>query len=104
MASAFPIGTFTNSVGWTYDFKNDGRYIFQQADVHSGVGTYSITGKQVAFSESTSTYAEGNCVGDAKEGVYTWTFDGKALSFKVLDDRCGSREGLLTSGPWLKKP
>ena len=71
----------------------------------SSIGTYIVTGNQVVFSTSASTAIEGGCVGDKKEGTYTWVYEGKALSLKVLDDRCGGREGWITSGrPWVKKP
>ena len=62
-------------------------------------GTYTVSGNQIVFRESSS-----NCPPDAKEGAYTWAYDGKALTFKLLDDRCGGREGWATAGPWVKKP
>jgi predicted lipoprotein with Yx(FWY)xxD motif len=106
MASAYPTGTFANPVGWTWEFAADGRQAFHANSDSLGdnyvSGTYTVTGNQVVFSDSSSTW--GLCVGDAKEGAYTWAYDGKALSFKVLNDRCGFREGAATSGPWVKQP
>ena len=97
-AAAFPIGIFTNPVGWTWEFKDDGRQSFQMPEVRTW-GTHTVSGNKLVFKESSS-----NCPADAKEGTYTWAYDGKALSFKVLDDRCGGREGSATAGPWVKKP
>jgi hypothetical protein len=105
MASGFPTGTFTNRAGWTWEFKADGTQFFRSEDQIFGTqfssGTYTVTGNQVVFKESAGD-AAGGC-GPA-EGIYTWDYDGKTLSFKVLNDRCGGREGTATSGSWMKKP
>ena len=105
-ASAFPTGTFTNTPGWTLEFTADGRQLRHWSADEEGVvfnasGTYTVTGNQVVFKDSAS-----DCALDPKlrEGTYTWAYDGKVLSFKVLDDRCGDREGTATSTTWLKKP
>jgi hypothetical protein len=96
--NAFPTGILTNPVGWTWEFKEDGRQSFQMPEVRAW-GTYAVSQNKIIFKESSST-----CAPDAKEGTYAWAYDGKALSFKVLDDRCGGREGSATAGPWVKKP
>jgi hypothetical protein len=107
-ATAFPIGIFANSVGWTLEFKDDGRWLFQQRDIQDPgsmayrSGTYTASGAQVMFSESAAVFSD--CVGDRKDGTYTWTYDGTALKLEVLADRCGIREGTFASKTWTKKP
>ena len=61
-------------------------------------GTHTVSGNQIVFKESSDTCGLG-----AEKGTYTWTYDGKTLTFKVIDDRCGGRVGTATSGPWVKK-
>jgi hypothetical protein len=104
--SAFPTGTFANKFGWTWVFTADGRQSFHANTESLGdnyvSGTYTVTGNQVVFSDSASTW--GLCIGDAKEGAYTWAYDGKVLSLKILADRCGFREGAATSGTWVIEP
>ena len=56
MAAAFPIGIFTNPVGWTWEFKEDGRQSFQMPDVRAW-GTYAVSGNKIVFKESSSTCA-----------------------------------------------
>jgi hypothetical protein len=105
MKSAFPIGVFS-SLGQTWEFKADGAYNERSVDPDRGPlytsGTYTVMGNQVVFSESANNYGWG-CDGDQRAGTYTWAYDGKALSFKVLDDRCGGREFLLTARPLVKE-
>ena len=97
-ATAFPIGIFTNPVGWTWEFKDDGRQVLQMPQLTAS-GTHTVSGNQIVFKESSDTCGLG-----AEKGTYTWIYDGKTLTFKVIDDRCGGRVGTITSGPWVKKP
>jgi heat shock protein HslJ len=98
-AVALPIGVFTRSEDWTLEFRADGRDVFEQRGINKASGTYTVTGNQIVFRDGT-----GDCWPDAKEGTYTWAYDGNALGLKALRDQCGMREWVLTTSPWVKKP
>lgn len=59
-----------------------------------------MTGNQIIIKNVTQT--EG-CLADTV-GTYTWTYDGKVLSFKSLGDKCSGREYESENGQWLKEP
>lgn len=61
----------------------------------SDPGTYTVTGNQI-------TINSGMCTDVI--GTYTWTYDGKALSFKSLGDKCSVREFYLEIGQYVKQP
>jgi hypothetical protein len=100
--SAFPIGTFTTEAGWTWQFKADGTQNYNVPDAFPtpsfSTGTYTVTGNQIVFVEST-----GEC-GANTQGTYTWAYDGKILSFKVVKEKCGFREGTAAHGHWERQP
>ena len=89
---SFPVGIFT-SVGWTWEFKVDGSFV-AEGPGEGEKGTYTVTGNQIVF--------KGDYCGDVT-GTYTWTFDGKALSFKALDDQCNSRRDVVVRDDWSRK-
>jgi len=91
--TAFPTGTFTMG-DWKCEIRADGSYRTYQP-MASETGTYTVTGNQVVLIAS-----GGSC---RAKGTYTWTFDGKALSFKALDDPCTKRR-MLDGSKWLKQP
>jgi hypothetical protein len=66
----------------------------------SVLATYTVTGDQIVFKDS----SEDTCGPAAQEGAYTWAYDGKALTFKVLHDRCVGRQVTAQAGPWVKRP
>jgi hypothetical protein len=39
----------------------------------------------------------------AATGKYKWKFDGKSLTFNVIEDDCDGRKGGLTSQPFNKQ-
>jgi quercetin dioxygenase-like cupin family protein len=91
-AASFPIGIFAKG-NYTWDFKADGSYVSQSSE-GGEKGTYTATGNQIII--------QGDYCGDVK-GTYTWAYDGKALSFNALDDRCTDRLNVIVPGQWLKK-
>jgi hypothetical protein len=40
----------------------------------------------------------------AVAGTYSWTFDGKALILKAVNDPCADRRITLVVSPWRKEP
>jgi hypothetical protein len=94
-ALPFPVdGTFTK-VGYTWEFKADGTYHTTSKYVDSD-GVYTLTGDQIAIQED---YVPCKDI----VGTYTWTYDGEALSFAVVDDKCRDRLGVVR-GKWRPKP
>ena len=91
-AATFPIGIFAKA-NWTWEFKADGSYVSHSPGAGER-GTYTATGNQIIV--------QGDYCGNMK-GTYTWAYDGKALSFKALDDRCTGRRNVVVPGQWLKK-
>jgi hypothetical protein len=98
-APSFPIGIFSKA-NLTWEIKTDGTYAVrshtQSMPVHDD-GTYTVTGNQVAIQGDWAP-----CKGIL--GTYTWAYDGQALSFNVLTDKCTVRRNVTDSSKWLKKP
>ncbi len=100
---SFPIGKFTNGTGnVTWAFLADGKSSTQYPTTSMGntlpasdPGTYTVTGNQI-------TINSGMCTDVI--GTYTWTYDGNALSFKSLGDKCSVREFYLELGQYVKQP
>jgi hypothetical protein len=62
------------------------------------VGSYTLTPERIVF-----TAEEGHCAGtDAQVGTYQWTFDGKDLTLKVVEDWCYGRKFFHTVYPWSR--
>jgi hypothetical protein len=95
-ALPFPVdGTFTK-VEYTWEFKADGTYhtTSQYLDVD---GVYTVAGDQIAVQED---YVPCKDI----VGTYTWAYDGEALTFTEVDDKCTDRRNVVGRGRWLKKP
>jgi hypothetical protein len=95
-ALPFPIGGTFTKVGYTWEFKADGSYHSksQWTDID---GVYTVTGNQIVIQED---YVPCKDI----VGTYTWTYDGEALSFTVVDDQCRDRRNVVDRDHWLKKP
>ena len=91
--ATFPTGIFTNK-DWTWEFYPDGSYYADGSNAHES-GTYSVTGDQITI--------EGDFCPEII-GTYTWTYEGEALSFKLISDKCTSRMNTVRNGQWLKQP
>lgn len=95
----FPVGTFVRDGedplgGHMVTYEADGSYLYQ-GHGSTAFGTYTVTGDQIVFKDNV-------CGGVL--GVYTWSFDGTALTLKMLDDTCGPRPGVLHLARWERRP
>jgi hypothetical protein len=64
-------------------------------------GTYVVNSNQIVLTEIKNT---GLCYGFP--GTYSWSFDGKELSLKVVEDKCPNFDTfkLALDGQWVKQP
>ncbi len=99
-APVFPVGTYTTQLQDGTKFEvtfAEGKYIANQDGQQVAVGKYSTTGAQILMSDNSDS------CGMAGEALYTWAFDGKALTFKLSRDGCDIRAQILTGQVWTKK-
>jgi beta-lactamase regulating signal transducer with metallopeptidase domain len=108
--AAFPAGTYQDNAIHTIDgkqfktsfivtFEADGRFTARLTDAPKGVkgeGTYVVDHNQFVITEGHHADEDLPC---SKPGKYTWSYDGKDLSFKKVEDDCEGRVRALTSGP-----
>jgi len=91
----FPPGIFQNpTVNWTWEFRADGTY-FAQGIFKSERGTFTVTGDQISM--------KGDHCGEIT-GTYIWTYEGKALTFNLLDDNCMDRRVVIDNDSWFLTP
>ena len=64
-------------------------------------GTYVVNSNQIVLTEIKNT---GLCFGFP--GTYSWSFDGKELSLKVVEEKCPNFDTfkLALDGQWVKQP
>lgn len=99
-ASGFPTGKFDVSGGGaSFEFNRDGTFTYYSGGVSVFTGTYKVDGD--VYTETSSTGASTNPACNAPAQYY-WDFNGTALSFSVLDDKCGSRIAIYTSSAWIR--
>ena len=77
----------------TWEFKSDGTNSYR-GEV-SDEGTHTVIGNQIVF--------KGGYCRD-QDGTYTWAYDGKVLSFKLIADQCFDRRTVVNGARWTKKP
>ena len=105
VAGAFPIGSFKNEKnGIVMTFLADGN--FNEVDPlldtafgsYGGVipGIYTMAGNQITIEQVDQC--------QSVKGTYSWTYDGKALKFKSLGDKCAIREFNMEFGPYVMQP
>ena len=94
----FPTGKY--GVGeFTISFGTDGTTtVRRQADIVVE-GVYSVTKDEITITDKRGPMA---CI-DAGPGKFQWKFDGKTLTLKTIEDKCGGRASALTSQPLVKK-
>lgn len=100
--TAFPIGTFTMQLGdnrWTMTLNENGSCTLVEDGVFVSTGVYKVTGDQLEWLQNSYCAAKG-----AERGTYTWSFDGKVLTFKQIQDGCADRKAWLDNIGWTKKP
>jgi hypothetical protein len=61
-------------------------------------GTYEVTGDKIVLNEDRPM----PCFGSP--GTYTWSFDGKTLTLKVVEDNCEFPRRVNLSRNWTKQP
>ncbi len=98
-----PLGVYTNPLTTHLSAEltllHGGRYTLNFKDLHFGTqGTWTSSGDQIVFTET----GGGDCTGE--QGTYKWVWDGKALTFTSVQDRCFERTDDFQSGPWTKQP
>jgi hypothetical protein len=96
-------GTTASSGAWTLKGTADDLLL------HNPVGAaddfFSVDA--IAITPTTLTLAvSADCPDQAAatEGNYTWAITGGKLVFKLVNDSCGDRAGILTKTPWTKAP
>jgi beta-lactamase regulating signal transducer with metallopeptidase domain len=108
--AAFPAGTYQDNAIHTIDgkqfktsfivtFEPEGRFSARLTDAPGEVkaqGTYVVDHNQFVITEGHHADEDLPC---SKPGKYTWSYDGKNLSFKKVEDDCEGRVRALTSGP-----
>jgi hypothetical protein len=99
----FPTGSF-KAVNPLYaeeiKFFDNGIYgvVFRGESSIGYSGTYTITGDQLVFDDPDT-----DCAGHS--GKYNWTFDGKTLTLKVIEDTCTALPRAEDLGhAWVKLP
>ncbi len=93
----FPVGTFAAG-SWVWEFRADGTQIASKSGALYEDGTYTVTGNQIIVQDTRGIYC-----GEPK-GIYTWAFDGKVLTFKVIDDPCAGRRVMVDGIQYSKNP
>lgn len=99
--TAFPTGTFTMQLGnhqWTMLLGENGNCTLVEDGVIVSTGVYKVTGDQLEWLQNSYCAAQG-----AERGIYTWSFDGKELTFKQIRDTCADRKAWLAN-LWTRKP
>ncbi len=93
-ANPFPSGTF--AIGkWSLELKGDGGYALK-ADALEENGTFTVSGDQVTLKGDRCAKL------NVEKAVYSWSFDGRMLAFKALDDRCMDRVSRMDGNSWTK--
>lgn len=94
--NAFPTGSFALGQ-WAFELKNSGVYALKVDGLEEN-GTYSVTGDQVTLKGERCARL------GIENAAYRWTFDGKTLTFKALDDICMNRLSRVDGASWTKNP
>ena len=94
----FPTGQFI--VGpFTVSFESDGKMSVSREGEIVVEGLYTVEKDRITLTDKRGPMA---CI-DAGPGKFQWKFDGKALTFKLIEDTCEGRAGALTSRPLTRK-
>lgn len=68
---------------WTMLLGENGNCTLVEDGVIVSTGVYKVTGDQLEWLQNSDCAAQG-----AERGIYTWSFDGKELTFKQVRDTC----------------
>ena len=80
-------------------FESDGKMSVSREGEIVVEGVYTVDKDQITLNDKRGPMA---CI-DAGPGKFQWKFDGKALTFKLIEDPCGGRANALTSQPLTKQ-
>ncbi|MBL7202013.1 MAG: hypothetical protein ISS56_17885 [Anaerolineae bacterium] len=98
-ASAFPTGTFAMedlNGKWLMDLKQDGSFTLTlNGTPMVQRGAYTVVEDQITISDDSAP-----CVGNDGPGTYRWTYDGRVLTWKVVQDPCPKRRGTQHGSQW----
>jgi len=94
----FPTGKYAAGP-FIVSFESDGKMSVSRDGEIMVEGVYSLDKDQITFTDKRGPMA---CV-DAGPGKFQWKFDGKALTFKLIEDPCGGRASALTGQPLVKQ-
>ena len=64
-------------------------------------GRHTLAGNQITLHDVSGPGTK-KCVGKG-DGTYTWSFDGKVMTFEAVNDLCDARRG-TQQGKWTKQP
>lgn len=84
-------------------FNSDGTYAIDSGatGVYGTTGHIELNGNLVTFSDNEESPQ--SCKGEQNSGTYQYTLTGNSLTFTVVDDKCLTRSGGLTQGPWTRQ-
>ena len=101
-AVPFPTGTFkamqSNIKNAQLKFLDDGTYR-QVGGALTISGTYTVDGDKIVFTEIKNS---GSC-GDFP-ATYIWSFDGRLLNLKTVENKCPFASIFSVEGQWTKQP
>jgi hypothetical protein len=98
-APAFPTGTF-KAGDISIQFDDHGHVKVSEGDHTLVDGRFVANADQIKLTDESGPMA---CPKDEATGSYRWKYEGEALSFSSLDDRCDGRSGDLSGRQWKKE-
>jgi hypothetical protein len=90
----FPSGTFIGT-DLPVTFTTAGKMLVKDRGTLVVEAIYTVSGDQIVFTDRQGKYA---CTAPTTAvGKYRWKYDGKALRFTKVEDRCEARIRILTT-------
>jgi hypothetical protein len=100
IAADFPAGTYeAGNLSVTFD--KNGQYKLSQGGVFKVSGTYTVTGDEIAVTDTTGPW---KCPKGQLTGSYHWETTLTGLAFTKMADECEGRSTPMTTGTWKHKP
>jgi len=98
--SKLPRGTFVGG-DWAITIGSKNQFRVREKGKVVVVGTYTVTGDQIAFSNERGIRA---CTEAGMEvGKYKWAYDGKDLTLTKIEDNCEGRVNALATQSLVKQ-
>jgi hypothetical protein len=98
-APTFPTGKY-KAGEISIQFDDHGHLKVSEGDRTLVDGRFVANADQIKLTDESGPMA---CSEDEATGSYRWKYEGEALSFSNLDDRCDGRSGDLSGRPWKKE-